>query len=593
MGATPYGEGVTFRVWAPFARGVSVAGTMNGWSLTRHPLSAEGNGTWSADVAGAKPGDEYKLVVVSASGDALWRRDPYARTVTAAGNGIVASDDFAWREGDFQMPSWNTLVLYELHVGTFSFDPATGRGNFDTVIARLDGIRDLGCNAIQLMPSDEFAGSVSWGYNPSDLFAIEESYGGLDALRHLVDAAHARGIAVFFDVVYNHFGPDDLDLWRFDGWSQDGGGGIYFYNDWRRATPWGDTRADYGRGEVRQFIRDNVLHWLEACRLDGLRWDATGFIRNAHGRDNSPADDLPDGWSLMQWCTSEVRSRQPWKLLIAEDMHDNGWLTRSAGAGGAGFGAQWSGGFVHAVHAAATAARDEDRSMAALAAVIEQRLGDDACARVLFTESHDEVAAGNGGARLPERIAPGNADGYAAQKRSTLAAALVFTAPGIPMMFMGQEHLEWGAWSDDRELDWSKAARFAGITALYRDLAHLRRNWADATRGLSGPNVHVHHVNDADKVLAFHRWDRGGPRDDVVVVLSFSHRAFPAYRIGLPRGGRWRVRFNGDWRGYSALFGDCPSLDLEAVPGANGDGMPFGGDVGVGAYTAIVLSQDA
>src|SRR5262249_46719083 len=146
-------------------------------------------------------------------------------------------------------------------------------------------VRDLGFNAVQIMPSDEFPGTTSWGYNPSDIFAIEESYGGQDGLRRLVDAAHARGIAVFFDVVYNHFGPDDLDLWRFDGWSQDGGGGIYFYNDWRRGTPWGDTRPDYGRGEVRQFLRDNVLHWLEACRLDGLRWDATGWIRNAYGRN--------------------------------------------------------------------------------------------------------------------------------------------------------------------------------------------------------------------------------------------------------------------------------------------------------------------
>src|SRR5262249_16212034 len=153
----------------------------------------------------------------------------------------------------------------------------------------------------------------------------------------------------------------------------------------------------------------------------------------------------------------------------------------------------------------------------------------------------------NGGARLPEAINPGAADGFFAQKRSTLGAALVLTAPGIPMLFMGQEFLESGAWSDADELDWTKVERFASIRMLYRDLIHLRRNRSGTTGGLLGQNLHVHHVNDVDKVIAFHRWDQGGPRDDVVVIANFANRAYRAYRIGLPRRGRWRVRFNGDW----------------------------------------------
>jgi 1,4-alpha-glucan branching enzyme len=224
-------------------------------------------------------------------------------------------------------------------------------------------------------------------------------------------------------------------------------------------------------------------------------------------------------------------------------------------------------------------------------AILTQRFNGNAFQRVIYTESHDEVSKPEQ-ARLPEMIWPGNADGYFAQKRSTLGAAVVFTAPGIPMIFMGQEFLEWGFWSDARELDWSKAARFAGIRQLYRDLIRLRRDWFDTTRGLRGHNVNVHHVNDADKVVAFHRWDQGGPRDDVVVVLNFAGRAYPAYRIGFPQGGPWHVRFNGDWGGYSLLFGDHPSAGLWAEPGANGDGMPFGGDVSIGAYSAVILSQD-
>ena len=202
-------------------------------------------------------------------------------------------------------------------------------------------------------------------------------------------------------------------------------------------------------------------------------------------------------------------------------------------------------------------------------------------------------AARSGGKRVPELVWPGNADSFFSQKRSTLGAALVFTAPGIPMIFMGQEFLEWGAWSDASELDWSKADRFPGILNLYRDLIHLRRNWFDTTRGLRGHNINVHHVNDADKLVAFHRWDQGGARDDVVVIANFSNRAYDSYRIGLPRGGRWRVRFNSDWQGYSSAFTGLASYDSEATAGGNSDNMPFSGNFGIGPYTALIVSQDS
>ena len=125
-------------------------------------------------------------------------------------------------------------------------------------------LRDLGINAIEIMPVAEFPMSISWGYNPSQPFSVESALGGPRGLHEFVKAAHAHGIAVILDVVYNHFGPGDLDLWRFDGWSRcDHDGGIYFYDNARAHTPWGDTRPDYGRPEVRQYIRDNALFWLE------------------------------------------------------------------------------------------------------------------------------------------------------------------------------------------------------------------------------------------------------------------------------------------------------------------------------------------
>jgi 1,4-alpha-glucan branching enzyme len=589
MGAVVHAGGVSFRVWAPFARAVAVAGDFNGWSADAHPLASEGNGYWSVDIPSAGVDDQYKFVI--RHGDALlWRNDPYARDVThSAGNSIVCDPAFDWGDATYGMPPWHELVIYELHVGTFNDAPGGDPGSFESVVNRLDYLRDLGINAIELMPSLEFATDFSWGYNPAHIFAIEEAYGGPAALKRLIRAAHERGIAIILDVVYNHFGPSDLDLWRFDGWSQADRGGIYFYNDRRSQTPWGDTRPDYGRDEVRRFIRDNARFWLEEFRCDGLRWDATAYIRNIYGNSDDPANDIADGWRLMREINDETDARQPWKLHIAEDLRDDERLTRETATGGAGFDTQWDGAFVHPVRATLTVMADGGRNMEALRGAILHRYYGDAFQRVIYTESHDEDA--NGHSRLPEEIWPGNAGSWFSRKRSTLGAALVFTAPGIPMIFQGQEILEDEWFRDQDPIDWAKLERYAGIHQLYRDLIRLRRNWHDATRGLRGPHVNVYHVNDDDNVIAFHRWEHGGPRDDVVVVLNVANRAFADYRIGFPRGGLWRVRFNSDWSGYSDDFGNHFSYDTVAGGGL-ADGLPHSGNVGIGPYTAIILSQD-
>jgi 1,4-alpha-glucan branching enzyme len=157
---------------------------------------------------------------------------------------------------------------------------------------------------------------------------------------------------------------------------------------------------------------------------------------------------------------------------------------------------------------------------------------------------------------------------------------------------MGQEFLEWGSWSDGTELDWSKATRLEGIRNLYRDMIHLRRNWDNKTRGLSGQNVNVYHVNNTDKVIAYHCWANGGAGDDVLVLVNFANRTYDNYHLGFPRVGTWRVRFNSDWRGYSALFGDHSSFDVLAQADSAADGMQCGGSIGLGNYTCIILSQD-
>jgi len=595
-GASVYDGGATFRVWAPNAVKVAVSIQADGAAAVTSPLFSEGDGYWSADVPGALPRQQYQFLM----GDGAPKIDPCALAVTnSAGVGLIYDPNFVWKTG-LQAPPWNELVVYELHARTFPDNPPDPADMLDAVAADLPYLRDLGINAIELMPAAEFPGDVSWGYNPSDVFAVESSYGGPDALKRLVDAAHGLGIAVILDVVYNHFGPNDLSVWQFDGWFQkwngDDMGGVYFYQDWRANTPWGTkNRPDYGRPEVRKFIRDNALMWLNEFRIDGLRFDSTIYVRNVYGHAGNAIDDPNNlggwGWDLLKWVNDEVRASQPWKITIAEDMQDEPAITRPTSQGGAGFGSQWGSGFVHSIRDVCIQPDDSSRDLNRVRDLIYQRYNGDAFGRVVYTESHDEVA--NGNRRLPDAIYPGEADGWYAKKRSTLGAALVFTAPGIPMICQGQEVLESNPFGDSNasRIDWTKLTRFAGIHQLYTDLIHLRRNWFDNTRGLRGQNVNVFHVNNADKLIAFHRWDNGGPRDDVVVVLNFANRSYASYTIGFPRGGLWKVRFNGDWNGYSADYGNFFAYDA-AAEGPGADGLPCRGNVGVGPYTALILSQD-
>lgn len=750
IGAVPYAGGTTFRVWAPNATAVTVGGSFNAWSATATPLFSEGNGYWSADVAGVGEGAEYKYVITN--GTANWKNDPRARALTSSvGNSIVRGDTFDWsvygstvtlftdnfdsgvwnaawsRTGTgtwriqfsttykaagtrgvtfdsttsnsyetsqltlpingsthgalsltykvrnvgeevhaedgvwitnnsvtwtkvdtypaissvwstrvvnlttaaaaagyvpganfkvrFQQrdnyplstdgmaiddvtvtgklkspawstPAWNQMVIYEMHIGTFNDTAGGVPGTFTTAISRLDQLQALGVNAVKVMPIGEFAGDFSWGYNPAYPFAVEGAYGGMNGFKSFVNEAHARGIAVILDVVHNHYGPSDLDMWRFDGWYQNNLGGIYFYNDYRSSTPWGDTRPDYGRGEVRQYIRDHALTWLNEYRCDGLRWDSTVNIRNTN---NGVGSDIGDGWWVMQLANNDIDGSQSWKISIAEDLQNNEWLTKTTGAGGAGFDSQWDAGFVHPIRSAVIAGSDSSRNMYSVRDAIVHVYNGSATQRVIYTESHDEVA--NGHSRVAEEIWPGNAGSWASKKRSTLGAGLAMTSPGIPMIFQGQEVLEDGWFADTDPVDWTKLTTYAGIQTMYRDMIRLRRNWYDTTRGLRGNNVNVHHINDTNKVIAFHRWENGGVRDDVVVVANFANTSYASYNLGFPRAGTWRVRFNSDWNGYSGDFGNTSSYDTTAVSGTK-DGMGYNANVGIGPYTVIILSQD-
>jgi 1,4-alpha-glucan branching enzyme len=594
MGAIPHAHGVTFRVWAPHAEKVNLIGSFNDWNETSTPLVSEQNGYWSVYVPEAKTGDEYRYLIQTPADwnlPPLARIDPYARKVTSSiGNGIIYDPHaFDWGDNTFHMATWNELIIYEMHIGTFNVVEKGHTGTFESAIKKFPYLKELGINAIEVMPIMEFEGQFSWGYNPANPFAIESIYGGPDAFKLFVKEAHEQGIAVIVDVVYNHFGPGDLDLWRFDGWSENEKGGIYFYNDRRSQTPWGETRPDYGRGEVRHYLRDNALMWFEEYQVDGLRWDAITYIKNIEGNEANPANDIPDGWSLMQWINEEIQKRFPGKISIAEDLKNNAWVNKDAGAGGAGFSAQWDSEFVHPVRQSVICRDDKLRDLGAVSRAIVHRYELDAFERVIYTESHDEVA--NGRARVPEEIWPGRVDSWFSKKRSTLGAALVLTSPGIPMLFQGQELLEDRWFQDKVPIDWSRVEDEHGILKMYRDLIALRRNLSGKTRGLCGQYVHIYHFDDGAKLIAFHRWDKQGPTDSVVVVVNMTNQHRDGYLIGFPRAGMWKTRFNSDSYNYGTNFANHPTPDVK-TRAEETDGLPCSGEIGIGPYTVVIFSQD-
>ncbi|WP_420128305.1 malto-oligosyltrehalose trehalohydrolase [Longimicrobium sp.] len=260
FGANVVDDGVRFRVWAPASRAVDVV--VYGPDAERvHPLAAEEDGWFCATVPGLGAGARYKYRLDE--GDAF--PDPASRSQP---DGVhdpseVADPSFPWTDDGWRGVPADDLVIYELHVGT-----ATDEGTFDALIGRLDEIAALGATAVEPMPIAEFPGARNWGYDGVFLYAAESSYGGADAFRRFVDAAHARGLAVILDVVYNHLGPEGNYLHAMTG-------GRYFTD--RHCTPWGDA-IDYARKPVREFAIQNALYWAHEYHVDGLRMDATHAI---------------------------------------------------------------------------------------------------------------------------------------------------------------------------------------------------------------------------------------------------------------------------------------------------------------------------
>ena len=578
-------DGVTtFRVWAPNADKIFVTGDFNDWNETNFPLESEQNGYWSGVTSDAQEGHEYKYLIHNGA-HKFFRNDPYAFELTNSnGNTIIRSLDFDWEGDAFEMHDWNKLVIYELHVGTFNRKKADQVGTFEEVIEKLSYLKKLGINCIELLPVAEFAGGISWGYNPAHPFAIEQDYGGPEGLFRLVKEAHKAGIAIIMDVVYNHFGPSDVDLWQFDGWSENDKGGIYFYNDHRSATPWGDTRPDYGRQEVRRYLRDNALMWIEKYHCDGLRLDATSYIRYEGGGIGEKRA-IDEGNQMMREINLELQTKYPKVLTIAEDLKGDEFVTNGIAYGGIGYGAQWDSHFVHPVREVLLDTRDDSRDLQKIVDALEYTYSGNVFKRVIYTESHDEVA--NGKARVPEEIQPGDAESEFAKRRAVLGMVLTLTAPGIPMLFQGQEFIEDEYFQDTEQLDWGKEVRLSGIRQLVSDVIKLRTGASGGATGLNGQHLDIIHFNPDTKILAF---KRGGTEEDqALIILNFRNQEYLGYGIGVDDKQDWKLRINADWKGYDTDFSNLEVNDLQ-LEEQETDGRPFTGTFNIPGYGALIYT---
>ena len=582
MGATPYadagGTGVTFRVWSPNATSIAVRGSFNGWGSTA--MTEEGTSDlWSVDVPGVPNNAQYKYFI----NNTHWWKDPRSRMVTQSGyqsgsaNSIVYPPQaFNWA-GDTRLPvTQSELVIHQLHVGAFHDPPGGGSpGKFTDVIAKLDHLTNLGINAIELLPISEFPGDYSWGYNPADIFAVENTgYGGPDGLKNLVKAAHARGIRVILDMVHNHWGPNDLELYGFDVGSANR---IYLYTaPGLCCPPWGD-RPNYASPGVRNFIKDNFRMWLDEYHVDGFRWDAVGAMRHYDAGSGNYLP-IPEADTLIQEIHASIIDSNA--ISIAEDA-----------AFGLPFDAEWDRGFGDNLIDQVVKANDADRDMDTLWYGGNGRSGINGSGnfRVVYSETHDLTGNlnGTGAQRLPKRIDPANPESYRARKRSLLAAAVVLTMPGTPMLFMGQEMLATNQFADNAPLDWNRQVTQSNVVNFYRDMIHLRRNLDGVSLGLTGPNVTGHVVrNDAPyKLLAFHRWGAGA-NDQVMVVMNFTGTTVSNHVFsGWPADGAWYANLNSDWKRYGADFGDVGSSWVNVAGGSAA--------VTVGPYSTLVLSRQA
>jgi len=615
-------SGVLFRVLAPNAEKVAVVGEWNNWNPDEDYLYRETDDYWQTVVKDARPGQLYNYIIQFHDEEqdkkiSVYRADPRGQILKFANerwcSEVYDLKKFKWTDRQYRMPKHNNLILYECHVGTFgtagcSHAVCDGKeirdqiGTFKQVTAKIPELVELGINCLALMPITQDAHMAPyncWGYDPVSLFAVHTDYGTPDDLKELINTCHTNKIGVIFDFVPNHMSIDNILGWF------DGPNDLYFPSDDRiKCTDWG-PRPNFASPRVRRFLVDAVELWLRDFHFDGVRVDSTCSVRmyDYFGQRNV----LPDGYILLQEMNDMVHLKYPHKITIAEDLQDPWSMCNH---GGAGFDMQWDEKFFKEVLRVAIGTSDAHRDMHALAyGICEPALhGSLAGGRIIYTESHDTVPSDRQG-RIPAAILRGHRmewpncsdveNNYFSLKRTALSLSILLTSPGIPMLLQGQEFFETCApsWPHGPLFDRTREERIQpadGFRKLISRLCDLRMNQTHTTLGLCGYYARAYHINNtANKVIAYHRWVKGGATDDTVVIVNCSNVDYDEYYLGFPRFGEWHLRFNSDSKEYCSHFSEFECSPIVETSKDPKDGYPFCGRVRIAAYTVLVYSQDA
>ena len=587
----PVGKGTTFRVWGPSALNISVL-----WGFSQAPdrtwshckegkLVRMDGGHWAGFEPELASGDRY-LFHVEGPGSKGPKRDPHARDLTDDPAWpdcqclLYNPESFPWHDRSWKPPQFHDLSIFQFHVGTWSFPMGRSKGSFLDVIERLPYLKSLGISAIQPLPIGEFPGFFSLGYNNVDPYSPESDYGVADGdpdlkrylemvnarmsavdgalapygdkdikgtanqFRMMVDMCHVYGIAVLLDVVYNHGGGgfDDRSIYFLD--RQTGNippvnhnNSLYFTDrEWA-----GGLGFALWNNEVKQYLIDNARHFLEECHADGFRYDEVSVIRNLAGEP---------GWRFCQDVTDTCRYVRPQAIHIAENWPVDANIVNPTSEGGGGFDAALNDGLRNAVRSAlvqAASGRDAFVDMDRIGRELAAGGFRDSWRAVQSVEDHDIVREGRD-PRIAKLADSNDSHSWYGRSRSRVAMGLVVASPGIPHIFMGQEFLEDKPWSDNPQgagLVWWGGLEVDKVMIDFlrftRELFAVRAQLP----GLKGAGLNVFHVNNQNRILAFHRWVPGRGQD-VVVVVSLSETTYSGYSLGFPGQGFWREAFNSD-----------------------------------------------
>jgi 1,4-alpha-glucan branching enzyme len=522
----------TFRLWAPDKRSVHLIGGFNEWNRAADPMRMDDQGWWSTEMDLPPGKHEYQFLI---DGEKVVS-DPHARAVKdeldEAPIAIVevGKPEYQWRHAKFARPAFRDLIIYELHVADFSPE-----GTFQAVIDHLDYLRDLGVNAIQLLPVNEAANDEDWGYQPTFYFAPRNDYGSDHDLKELIDEAHARGIAVILDVVFAHAGHkcplNQLYAYEQSPWF---GGGIGGENQFGLPT------FDHRKDATRKFFRDVQNYWLKEFRVDGFRYDYAINI------------GVGEGDAGMKFLGHEARKTGPGAYLIGEYLPEDPKV-----AGLVEFDATWHVRWSYAIKALTQRGKvhgtwDWDRFEETARTFEPQREGYERASHMVnYIESHDE-------GRIVHELRNAGLPAEAARRRLALAATVLLSAPGVPMIYQGQEYGETAPLTvnERNPVNWGMLATRGGRGLLehYQRLCKLRGDHpALRAEGFAFDAVH----ND-EKWFVFHRWNEEG--DVVVVAANFGDPR--KVLIPLPEAGKWCELFS---QRIHDVKGEALELDVDGT----------------------------